>query len=136
MQSVQDSIAELTSTFYSAFTNSGGRAPLDSLYEICLQEAVIVNATNPEPAIYNLRAFVEPRRKLLEGGALSNFREYETGAETQAYGRIAHRISRYEKTWIERGLQMRGAGTKIFSFVQTPQGWSIASVLWYDDAPR
>ena len=95
---------------------------------------MIVNATNDEPAIYSLREFVEPRRTLLKNGRLSGFREYELSGETALLGHIVQRTSRYEKVWIERGLQMRGGGTKIFSFVQTPQGWRIASVLWHDGA--
>lgn len=134
MQSVHKSIAELTSAFFSAFTNGGGTAPVDSLYEICLPEALIVNATGEMPAVYNLREFVEPRRTLLESGALTDFREYEVSGSTELHGRIAHRISRYEKAWIEGGLKMQGAGTKFFSFVLTPQGWRIASVLWHDGA--
>jgi hypothetical protein len=62
--SVHKSIAELTSRFYSAFTNSDGHAPVDRLYDICLGEALIVNATDEEPAIYTLREFVEPRNAL------------------------------------------------------------------------
>jgi len=131
MQRVEP-IVELTSAFYSAFTNSLGLAPVDVLYDICLPEALIVNATSEIPAVYNLREFIEPRRTLLQSGALTDFREYEVSGESELHGRIANRISRYQKSWIERGLQMRGAGTKIFSFVLMPQGWRIASVLWYD----
>ena len=134
--SVHESIAEITSTFYSAFTNSDGDARIDSLYDICLGEILIVNATTEPPAIYNLREFIEPRRKLLESGTLLDFREYEVSSEIELHGRIAQRISRYEKAWTERGVQMRGAGTKIFSFVQAPQGWKVASILWQDDATR
>ena len=133
MESADESIAAVTAAFYSAFANIGGRAPVDTLYDICLAEAVIANATQKEPAIYNLRKFVEPRRELLESGALTDFREYEVSGQTQVHGRIALRASRYAKAWVEQGRQMRGAGTKMFSFVQTPQGWRIASVLWHDD---
>jgi hypothetical protein len=132
MQSLDERIAEVTSAFYSAFTNSNGPPPLDSLYDLCLPEALIVNATSEVPVVYNLREFIEPRRTLLHNGALTNFCEYEISEATDVYVRIARRVSRYEKTWIERGLQMHGAGTKVFSFVLTPHGWKIASVLWHD----
>lgn len=135
MQTLHESIAALASAFYSAFTNSGGTARVDTLYDVCLPEAVIVNATNEMPVVYNLREFVEPRRTLLESGVLTDFREFEISGQTEVDGRIAQRLSRYEKAWIERGLQMRGAGTKVFSCVLTPQGWKIASVLWRDAGP-
>jgi len=128
-------IDEITATFFAAFTNAGGPAPVDTLYEICLPQALIVNATNEEPAIYGLREFVEPRRELLRSGRLTDFREYEVSGETEIHGRIARRSSRYEKSWNEGSSAMRGAGTKVFSFVQLPEGWKIASVVWHDDRP-
>lgn len=128
-------ITEVTSAFFDAFTNVDRPAPVDSLYDICIPEALVVNATNATPTVYTLVQFVEPRRTLLESGVLTEFREFEISGDTVLCGRIAHRTSRYEKTWIERGQRMRGAGTKIFSFISTPQGWKIASVLWHDDVP-
>jgi hypothetical protein len=129
---MHERISELTAAFYSAFTNGASPAPVDKIYAVCLPEAVIVNASSEAPAIYNLREFVEPRRALLASGALIDFREYEIAEETTVHGRIAYRFSRYEKTWMHGAEPMRGAGTKIFSFVLTPQGWKIASVLWHD----
>ena len=112
-----------------------GRRPWIQTDEICLPEALIVNATSESPAIYNLRQFVEPRRTLLQSGVLTGFREYEVAQDTEVYGRVAQRRSRYEKTWIEKGVQKQGAGAKILSFALTPGGWKIASVLWCDDEP-
>lgn len=127
------SIDEISEAFFAAFSNAGGTAPVDTLYEICLPQAVIVNATNAEPAIYSLEQFVEPRRELLASGALVDFREYETSSETAVHGRIAQRTSRYEKMWVQDGASRHGAGTKVISFLLTPQGWKIASVLWHDE---
>lgn len=123
----------VTAAFFGAFTNVDGAAPVDTLYDICLPQAVIVNATAEVPAVYNLREFIEPRRTLLQSGSLTEFREYEVSGETELCGRIARRTSRYEKSWIESGVSKHGAGTKMFSFVLTPRGWKIASVLWHDD---
>lgn len=133
MQSAHESIVDLISAFYSAFANDSGPAPVDNLYDVCLSEALIANATNEVPAVYTLREFIEPRRELLQSGTLVDFREYEVAGNTELSGRIAYRMSRYEKTWNEGGTPRRGAGTKLFSFVLTPRGWKIASVLWHDD---
>lgn len=133
MDTLHEQIAAVTSTFFDAFTNADGPAPVDTLYDICLPEALVANATSVTPAVYDLAQFVEPRRKLLGSGTLTEFREYEVSGETVLCGRIAHRTSRYEKSWIENGQKKNGSGTKIFSFISTPQGWKIASVLWHDD---
>lgn len=127
-----DGIEKVVAAFFAAFSNANGSAPVDTLYEICLPKAVIVNVTNTEPAIYSLEQFIEPRRTLLSSGSLIDFREYEVSAETAVHGPIAQRTSRYEKSWTENGVSKHGAGTKVFSFVLTPRGWKIASVLWHD----
>ena len=125
-------IDELATRFFAAFGNGDGPAPVDTLYEICLPEAVIANATSDVPAVYSLEEFVEPRRELLASGRLVDFREYEVSAETAVHGPIAQRTSRYEKTWLENGQRKHGAGIKVVSFLLTPEGWKIASVLWHD----
>lgn len=132
MESAHEAIADITASFYAAFTNVDGPAPVDVLYELCLPQALIVNATNETPTVYTLAEFVEPRRDLLSSGTLIAFQEREVSERTDLEGRIARRSSRYEKTWIEGETQNRGAGTKMFSFVVTPAGWKIASVIWCD----
>lgn len=127
-------IAEVVAAFFAAFTNERGSAPVDTLYDICLPGAAIVATNGGEPAAYTLREFVEPRRALLASGELTDFREYETSGETTVRAHLAQRISRYEKTWKMRGVPMQGTGTKMFSFVLTPQGWKITSLMWQDDA--
>lgn len=127
-----EGIDETVAIFFAAFSNVDGPAPVDSLYDICLAEAVIVNATNRSPAIYSLEQFVEPRRALLSSGTLVGFREYEISSETSVHDRIANRISRYEKTWTEDGVRKQGAGMKILSLLLTAEGWKITSVLWQD----
>lgn len=127
-------IGELVAAFFAAFTNEGGSAPVDTLYDLCLPGAAIVTTNGDEPAAYTLPEFVEPRRALLASGEFTDFREYETSGETTIRGHLAQRISRYEKSWHLRGVPVQGAGTKMFSFVHTPQGWKIASLMWQDDA--
>lgn len=127
-------IDETAATFFDAFTNEGGSARVDTLYDICLAEAVIVNATTPAAAVYSLSEFVEPRRELLSSGRLVDFREYEVSQQTIVHDRIAHRTVQYEKSWIENGERRSGAGMKLLSFVCTDDGWKIASVLWQDRA--
>ena len=128
----EEAIGEVTATFFAAFTNAYGPAPIDTLYDVCLPETVVVNATKEPPQVYGLRSFVESRRSLLSSGTLTAFREFEVSGDTVVLERIAYRTGAYEKTWTERGQRMHGGGKKIISFVLTAQGWKIASVLWYD----
>ncbi|MDE2483263.1 MAG: DUF4440 domain-containing protein [bacterium] len=129
----QSALDELCARFFGAFSNAAGAAPVHRVYELCLQQAIIVNATAEPPIAYDVRAFVEPREALLANGTLTDFREYELSNETTLRGPIAWRTSRYAKEWIENGLKRQATGTKVFGFVLTTDGWRIASLLWHDD---
>ena len=128
------SIDEVTAAFFDAFTTDGRRAPnIDVLYELFLPSAAIVKTVGGVVESLDVRAFVEPRRALLTGGAIENFKEYETSAKTDIFGNIAQRFSHYEKTWLASGVEQSGSGVKSIQFVRTLGGWKIAALVW-DDA--
>lgn len=105
---------------------------IDVLYELFLPTASIVKAVGGVLEAMDVRTFVEPRRALLTGGTIENFREYETSAKTEIFGSIAQRFSHYEKTWVASGVERRGSGAKSIQFVQTRAGWKIAALVWDD----
>ena len=128
-------IDALTIAFFDAFTNRDGQLPgIDRLYDIFVPEARIFNNAGGEPVVYDVAGFVEPRRALLSGGSLTNFREAEVSERTEIFGRVAHRFSVYEKSWTSEGKHYAGRGAKTIQFVRTAQGWKISSLAW-DDEP-
>jgi hypothetical protein len=125
----------LAAAFYDAFTMSGGAAPnIDTLYRIFIPQAIVVNNVGAATEVLDVRAFVEPRRELLSGGAFSAFREWETAETTEIFANIAHRFSRYEKTWVANGRPFSGAGAKSLQFVRTGEGWKLSALAWDDNA--
>ena len=130
-------IDALTGIFFDAFTNRDGKTPaVDRLYEVFVPQALIVKNTGDEPVVYDVAGFVEPRRALLMGGTLSDFREAEVSERTEIFGRIAHRFSIYEKSWKSEGKQFEGRGAKTIQFVRMPQGWKISALAWDDEPAR
>jgi ribosomal-protein-serine acetyltransferase len=128
-------IDRVAATFFAAFTMVADEAPnIDVLYEVFLPSATIVNTAGSTLEEYDVRGFVEPRRKLLSSGAIEEFSEAETSAKTEIFGNIAHRFSPYSKSWRASGTQQRGSGVKSIQFVRTPGGWKIAALIW-DDEP-
>jgi len=126
----------LVATFYAAFTSGPDvDARLDALPGIFLQEAVIVRTGAGEPTVYDVHGFIAPRRALLTGGGLQEFREWEVTGRTDVAGEVAHRFSSYAKTGVQDGAPFSAQGTKTLQFVRTPAGWRISALAWYDD-PR
>ncbi|MFJ4778458.1 DUF4440 domain-containing protein [Streptomyces sp. NPDC088762] len=122
----------LTAEFFGAFDNRGGKAAdVARIRRLMIPGGVIV-ATGPELTVYTVEEFVEPRERLLGGGRLVEFAEWETSERTEIAGDIASRFGEYAKSGILDGEPFEGAGTKTIQFVRTPQGWRIAAFAWYD----
>lgn len=128
------SIDQLIRQFFGIFTNSAKASPDWSLiFSICLPEAVIVKKERSSHVAYSLTSFIEPRKKILTDGTLTDFEEYETAGNTVIVNNIAQHQSQYLKHGYLNGQYFGGKGTKFFHLVKTPAGWKISAVVWEDD---
>lgn len=126
-------IDELTTIFFNVFTNTNNLKPnLDDLREILLPEAIIINNTNSTIETYGVEEFIAPRKKLLNGGALLDFTEYEISNHTEVFNTIASRFCLYKKEGKLNGNPFETIGQKIFQFVKVNNEWKISSVAWCD----
>ncbi|MEU4222036.1 DUF4440 domain-containing protein [Actinoplanes sp. NPDC026623] len=127
-------VADLVRTFFAAFVSGADSAArLDDLREAFLPRAVITRTCGAEPAVYDVEAFIEPRRELLSSGRLTGFREWEVSGRTDLFGDIAQHFCRYAKSGAQDGTPFTGGGMKSLQFVRTPAGWRISAVAWDDD---
>lgn len=127
-------INQLTRTFFEVFTNKNQRKPdLNSVYNLCLPQALIIKKSGTGEEVYNLETFVEPRRKILSDGTLRDFEEREIEVTTKIAGGIAQRFSVYEKSGCNNGIYFKQRGNKFFQFVKCKEGWKICAVIWEDD---
>jgi hypothetical protein len=127
-------IADLTRAFFAAFTSGPGCAErLDALPSLFLPQAVIVKTGGGEPTVYDVDGFIAPRRELLLGGALTDFREWETTGRTDLFGDIAQHFCGYAKQGVQDGVPFTGAGQKTLQFVRTGAGWRISAAAWDDE---
>ena len=80
-----------------------------------------------------LRRF-HARVRLLTGGDLVDFHEWETAASTRIFGAIATRESTYSKHGTLHAQPYSGGGRKFFHLGRFTEGWRITAVAWSDDA--
>lgn len=125
-------IDALVAAFFRAFDNRHGPADLMELNALMLQSAIVTQANADGTAVATLKQFIEPRRRLLCGGALTDFHEWEEQAATFRFGSIATRISLYRKEGILEGAPYSGHGWKCFQLCLTQDGWRIAALSWSD----
>ncbi|MGW6391446.1 GNAT family N-acetyltransferase [Streptomyces sp. NPDC055103] len=124
----------LMRAFLGAFTNTGGAtANLDVVREVFIPQGTIIKNIGAEPVVHDLDAFIEPRRKILSDGTLTEFSEWEVAERTEIAGTIAHRFSEYRKSGVLDGQWFEGSGRKTTQFVRTPAGWRMSSMAWDDE---
>lgn len=126
-------LAALVHEFFAAFTSDAATDErLDRLPDLFLPGAIIVR-TCGQSMLYDVDAFIAPRRALLTGGSLVEFTEHETSGRLDIFGDIAQWFGRYTKQGQLDGQPYTGAGMKSIQFVRTGQGWKIASAIWDDE---
>jgi ribosomal-protein-serine acetyltransferase len=133
MSNEKQQIDALIDAFFTAFDNTNGRNDLTVLYDMFLPEAIIVNNTGDQPAVYSPTSFVPPRQRMFDEGNLVDFKEWEMEAETTIFGSVAHRKTVYGKSGIVSGSKVDCKGHKSFQFVMTEQGWKITALSWWDE---
>jgi len=127
-------ISEITKSFFSSFTNKENSTPaLELLSSISIPEILIVNRKESQPIRYTLDSFLEPRRKILTDGTLTEFEEKEIYNETKIANNKAARYSEYEKSGILNGKKFTQRGHKLFHFIKVDQTWKISTVIWEDN---
>jgi RimJ/RimL family protein N-acetyltransferase len=123
----------ITKNFFGIFTNKNGNVPVwETLYSLCIPQALIIKKSTESESIYSLDSFLTPRKELLSGGLLKEFEEYETFSETKIVGNIAQRFSVYQKEGYHNGTHFSENGHKLFQFIRTEQGWKISAMVWED----
>lgn len=134
LSSDQIQIDKIAQAFFALFTNITEAPQFDRVNELCHEQAQIIKKTVDGAEIYDLKSFIEPRKKILTDGTLTGFSEYEVKAETRITGNIAQRFSKYEKSGMLQGSEFRGSGNKMLHFMKQYGEWLIIQVIWEDNA--
>jgi len=135
MSDDRQTIDEIIARFFRAFDNRNGRIPsLEELTSLFAPSAIVVRDMGAHCEHYTVSEFAEPRLRLLSGGELVEFHEWETESSTQIIGRIAVRACAYRKQGILSAQPYVGSGRKFFQLGRFEMGWRITAVTWSDDA--
>jgi hypothetical protein len=130
----EQNIDKLMGLFYSIFSNANEKQPAWAIMNtVCIAEIIIIKKEMFKQSIYDLNSFVEPRKKILSDGTLTDFEEHEISGDTKVIGNIAQRSSRYQKSGYLNGKYFKEYGNKFFQLIKTAGGWKINAIIWEDD---
>jgi hypothetical protein len=126
-------IDNIVNLLFDIFTNTNQQQPDWTIINTVFIPETIIIKKSAAAAVYNLDSFIEPRRRILTDGTLTDFQEGETKEETTIIGNIAQRFSKYQKSGYLNGTYFKEYGNKFFQFIKTNTGWKINSLIWEDD---
>ena len=122
--------------FFAAVSFPTGGAPeYERLYRLFTAEGRLIRSTTEVPHDMSVNHFVLDRQRLYDDGELTFFKEAELTSHTDVFGRVAHRLSAYEKHGVLNGVEFTGRGVISTQFVHEPTGWKISSMAWDDERP-
>ena len=131
-----DALAALTQAFFDAVSfEPGGRPPYERLHDLFIDGGLLIRNIGPAPEVTTVAQFIAPRRRSVEAGELTAFRETELAEITEVFGQVAHRMSTYAKTGTLNGQAFAARGVISTQFVATPAGWRISAMAWDDERP-
>lgn len=96
-------IDNIVKIFFHIFTNTNNTQPDWSIInKVCIAQTIIIKKSDAAELIYDLNSFIEPRKKNLTDGTLTEFEEKEINEETKIIGNIAQRFSKYQKSGLPK----------------------------------
>jgi len=127
-------IDELTNQFFRFIIpiKAVKKPHVQDIKKLFIKQGMIISNNSGEPIVYNLQEFIEPRKKMLTEGTLTNFSEYEISHKTEVFDHIAQRFSSYEKSGILNGIPFKTEGMKSIQFIKSDNQWKMVSVTWCD----
>lgn len=126
-------IDTLTRSFFSLFDNRGNLPDISRIYELFLEDGIILKCIGEKPEIYTVKEFAESRKAILSNGELLDFYEEELHCKTDIFGNIAQRICIYRKSGLLSGVAFTTFGIKTIQFVNTEDGFRMSAVAWDDE---
>jgi hypothetical protein len=126
----------LMGAFFAAVSfERGGRPDYEALYGLFIDGGRLIRSGPDDPDVATVEEFVASRLKLVDSGTLEQFQETETGARTDVFGSVAHRLSTYGKSGVSNGVPFAANGVISTQFVHTVAGWRMSSMAWDDERP-
>ncbi|MBS1522837.1 MAG: hypothetical protein JST50_17690 [Bacteroidetes bacterium] len=94
---------------------------------------ILINNTFSRPITFTAESFIKAMESQVADGAIEQFVQRELHANTEIFGKIAHRISVYEYNFADHKMPKLPRGINFIQFVQIEGHWRILSMAWSDE---
>jgi hypothetical protein len=126
----------LVSTFLASVTFQEGQRPdYDRIRHLFIDRGLLVKNIAGATEALSVDEFIAPRLAMVDDGVLTSFAEKEVSATTYVFGAVAHRMSVYTKSGMQRGEELVARGVILTQFVETDGTWRMTSMTWDDERP-
>ena len=124
----------LTKDFYQAISFGQSPPPDFTPVKILFYGAgILINNSFSKPITFTAESFVNAMESQVADGAIEQFMQRELHANTEIFGKVAHRISIYEYNFADHEMPKLPRGINFIQFVQIDGHWRILSMAWADE---
>jgi hypothetical protein len=124
----------LLAGFFKAVSFEAGEVPgYEGIRDVFVPRGLLIRALSAPPEVSTLDEFIAPRLAQVRSGALTAFAESELSGESQVFGNVGQRWSRYDKRGVLDGAPFAAQGWISTQFARTDSGWRITAMAWDDE---
>ncbi|MFI5914095.1 hypothetical protein [Dactylosporangium sp. NPDC051541] len=124
----------LLAGFFRAVSFEAGAAPdYEAIRAVFVPRGLLIRALTTPAEVSTIDEFIAPRVEQVRSGALTAFAESEISGESQVFGNVGQRWSRYDKHGVLNGAAFAAQGWISTQFARTSDGWRITSMAWDDE---
>ena len=127
-------IDQLTTEFYDNISFENGLIPdIDSLQSIFHGDGLLINNSDKQMILYTAESLVQELESKVALGETNQFNQHEIYSRTELFGKIAQRISVYERSFSDYQQDQMIRGINFIQYVLIDESWKITSMVWNDE---
>ncbi len=124
----------LTKDFYRAISFDQSTPPDFTPVKILFYgPGMLINNTFSKPITFTAESFIKAMESQAADRAIEQFMQRELCANTEIFGKVAHRVSVYEYNFADHEMPNLPRGINFIQFVQIEGHWRILSMAWADE---
>jgi hypothetical protein len=122
---------------YAAISFAEGDEPdWETMREVFLPNARLTRVTPDGISHYDLDAFQDMARNMLDLGVYTAFHECEVARKVDLFGSVAHVLSAYETKRSPTAVQPLARGINSIQLLWTGTRWAVLSLFWDEEDSR
>jgi len=124
----------ITEDFYESLSFQDGELPdLETVKSLFHDDGLLINNSFARPMSFTVESYTQNIETQIADGTLKQFMQRELYSQTEAFAKVARRVSVYEYSLADQITGKHPRGINYIQFILIDDTWKIASMAWADE---